>query len=177
MAKTRGLSSIERQEAQQVFSAGLDLNQVRIRENVAWTLLVARLGARIRSQAPPPANAVTLGTTIYFSRPLSIRTGGTQADDLNDMAWLVHELVHVWQFRHLGWFYIPRALKVHLRGGSQPYDYGGAGGLRQAEREGRSLTDFNLEQQGDIARDFYLHLRLHAEIQPWESFVVKLHSG
>jgi len=64
------------------------------------------------------------------------------------MAWLVHEMVHVGQFKHLGVQYIFEALRAQRHGG---YSYGGLTQLQTSKH----LFEFNLEQQADIARHYY----------------------
>ena len=66
---------------------------------------------------------------------------------------LIHELVHVWQYQHMGIVYIPRAL--HAQRTIMGYDYGGLENLRTYYNKGRGLKDFNLEQQADIIMDYY----------------------
>lgn len=62
---------------------------------------------------------------------------------------LVHEVVHVWQYVHLGALYIPRALAAQRTAAG--YDYGGLIGLERARR----LADFNYEQMADVIEDAY----------------------
>lgn len=64
----------------------------------------------------------------------------------------VHELVHIWQYHHLGSVYIPRALSAQFS--EEGYDYGGLSKLVKAVQSGNGLSDFNLEQQGDIIADY-----------------------
>lgn len=70
-----------------------------------------------------------------------------------DNSLLVHELAHVWQYQKLGIVYVPRALAAQRS--PEGYNYGGAQGLKEARLAGRSLHDFNLEQQADIVSDYY----------------------
>jgi len=170
----RPLSVVESTQAQLVFGRRLALEEVRVYENAGWPLVVGRLAAAFRHRPPPPANAVTLGMSIFFSRALRISLEDDPPDGSQDMAWLVHELAHVWQFRQMGWGYLPKALEAFFRHGPRAYDYGGAAGLMAAGREGRHLLDFNPEQQGEIARDYYLRLRAHLDLGPWEGFVAEL---
>jgi hypothetical protein len=174
--KTRALSPVETHEAELVFAVGLDLTKVRVLESASWPILIARVAAGLKHRPPPPANAVTLGTAIYFSRTLSITPEDLVSGESSDMAWLVHELVHVWQYRRMSWGYLSRALEAFLRLGPLAYDYGGAAGLITADRQGKRLLDFNPEQQADIARDYYLRLKANAEVGPWERFVAELRS-
>lgn len=66
---------------------------------------------------------------------------------------LIHELTHVWQYQRLGSVYIPRALWAQRTAAG--YDYGGTEALSQALSQGKSLTDFNYEQQADIVADYF----------------------
>ncbi|MCB9354917.1 MAG: hypothetical protein H6575_10170 [Lewinellaceae bacterium] len=68
-------------------------------------------------------------------------------------AHLIHELVHVWQFQKLGSVYIPRALWAQRS--PEAYNYGGIRALEKAMADGRGLSDFNYEQQGDIVADYF----------------------
>lgn len=64
-------------------------------------------------------------------------------------ATLVHEVVHVWQYSHLGAVYIPRALAA--QGSKMGYNYGGLPALDA----GNDLEDFNYEQQADLIEDAF----------------------
>ncbi len=68
-------------------------------------------------------------------------------------ATFMHELVHIWQYQHLGSLYIPRALRAQFS--EEGYNYGGMSSLLLALREGRKFSQFNLEQQGDIVADYF----------------------
>ena len=74
----RRLTPGERALARGVFADAIDLDRVRI---APWL---------------PGRTAVTTGSTIHFTR-------GATADFAGEpphlQAWLVHELVHVWQFQ------------------------------------------------------------------------------
>lgn len=74
---------------------------------------------------------------------------------------LIHELMHVWQFYHLGLAYIPRALRAyHSEVG---YNYGGVEALQEAQAIGQRLQSFNYEQQADIMADF---MRIQLGLRP-----------
>jgi hypothetical protein len=66
---------------------------------------------------------------------------------------LIHELTHIWQYEEGGLVYIPEAIGAQRSAG---YDYFGIAGLRAALNQGLDFSDFNREQQGDIARDYYI---------------------
>jgi hypothetical protein len=163
--KGRQLSPTEIREARQVFGNVLDYSRVRVLEGARWTDLMRRRVAPESDRSPAPHNAMTLGWRCCF--PVRLRT--TVADlavgDLGDMGWLVHELAHAWQFQQTGWGYAWKAVRALVRFGEAAYHYGGAEGL-QASAHG--LASFNVEQQAEIARDYYLRRRRGAECAAWE---------
>ncbi len=65
---------------------------------------------------------------------------------------VVHELVHVYQFEKIGSVYIYEALRAQRTGG---YDYGGPDRLVADRANGEHFKDYNREQQGQIAQDYY----------------------
>ncbi|MCB0643159.1 MAG: hypothetical protein KDC44_16035 [Phaeodactylibacter sp.] len=65
----------------------------------------------------------------------------------------VHELVHVWQYQHLGAVYLSRALLAQRT--PMGYNYGGVSMLRDFRKRAKTLLDFNYEQQADIIADYY----------------------
>jgi hypothetical protein len=59
------------------------------------------------------------------------------------------------------------------------YNYNGKHGskkaaLKAAYVEKRRLMDFNFEQQGDIARDYYWALKANDEPETWRPFINEL---
>jgi hypothetical protein len=177
MAKRR-LIETEQAEAQLVFHASLDFDRVRVVEGAQWPNLLARLGGFLqRAPVPQVHNAVTLFDTAYFPRALKTRPADLSGGDIGDLAWLVHELTHVWQNQHYGPTYLLKALQAQLQLGSGAYDYGGEAGLIAARQAGRKLRHFNMEQQGDIARDYYVRLKFGQDTAAWEPFVAELRAG
>ena len=172
----RQLTAIEIAEARLVFRDSLDYDKVRLHEGVAWSNWVARIGAWLSRTPPPPQNAVTLGNRIYL--PVEIRTTLSPTDDafIRDMGWLIHELTHSWQYQHDGAIYFFQALWVQLKLGPDSYDYGGQQGLELAAQAGKNLSDFNREQQGEIARDYYHGRKKGQDVTAWEPFVLEFSS-
>lgn len=66
---------------------------------------------------------------------------------------LIHELVHIWQYEQLGASYTIRALRAQRS--KEGYNYGGVEQIRESLAAGGRFTDFNLEQQAEIAMDYY----------------------
>ncbi len=174
----RSLYPHELAEAQLVFGSGLDYDRVHVFEGAAWTDFVDKVGAAMqkRKRGPDDHNAITIGDTSYF--PIKIRTGVDvlAKGDLSHMTWLIHELTHQWQYQHLGWRYFSAALHVQITEGRLSYDYkrdhpSRQDALKAAQKLGRKFVEFNPEQQGDIARDYYVFLKQNADCTPWEPFI------
>ena len=67
---------------------------------------------------------------------------------------LIHELVHVWQYQKMGIIYMVRAwVAQHSKSG---YNYGGIHSIKKKIATGKTLFDYNLEQQADIVTDYFL---------------------
>ncbi len=166
-----------------VFSRSVIYDAVRILEQNPWPMRTAALGTRLRGLPSPESNAFALGNTLRFSRLLRTGESAEPTERLIDMGWIVHELTHVWQFQHFGWSYLLRALAAQFRLGARAYRYSEAEDLEakgmdlQSQRDsGRRFGDFNPEQQGDIARDFYLALKRDLDLSGWLSFVEEMRS-
>lgn len=163
----RALTQFETAEASLVFGHSLDASAVVLHENISWPDRVAALGAGLHGDPPPSHNAITLGNHIYF--PIELETEATEHPEraLRDMAWLIHELTHCWQFQHEGIMYFFKALWAQLRLGTGAYAYGWTSGLEQAILDGKRFSDFNPEQQGEITRHFYYRLKHNLDTGPW----------
>jgi hypothetical protein len=77
------------------------------------------------------------------------------------MAILIHELTHVWQYQN-GNLQLLRGLveQVNYQLGRDPYDYGGATGVRAAVTAGSALTSLSNESQAQIVEDYWSALHL-----------------
>jgi hypothetical protein len=159
---TRSLNPTELAETQAVFGDGLDLQRVLIKEESSIGNIVGRIGAWLKRQPPPEANAITVGNVSYFPRKL---TG-----DLIDMGWLMHELTHQWQFQHAGIIYLFQAAfaptYVYEAAGQRPSD-----AVKELSEKGKKFSDFNREQQGDIVRDYYFALKQNEDVSGWKSYL------
>jgi len=65
---------------------------------------------------------------------------------------VVHELIHAYQFETVGSVYIWQALRAQKTNG---YQYGGWSQLVDDWANGSHFRDYNREQQGQIAQDYY----------------------
>jgi hypothetical protein len=167
----RGLLRNEQDEANLVFADNLHYDKVKIYEGSKLPLWVAQLGSIFSKEDPPTKNAITLRNRLYFSKIIDTGPTAVQPTKLIDTAWLIHELTHVWQYQHIGIRYLYDAIRVQIRLGTKSYDYGGEQGLRDAHKAGKTLLDFNPEQQGDIARVFYKRLKTKQDVTAWMPFI------
>jgi len=93
---------------------------------------------------------------------------------------IVHELTHVYQFEVVGSIYIWQAARAQLTTG---YWYGGWQQLEKDRGNGKHFRDYNREQQGKMAQDYYREVvakRSSAEDpirQAYEPFIADLRNG
>lgn len=123
----RPLTERELGIARSIFGNHLAYDRIRIDERAYW-------GPR-------------KGNFCYVSC-YTINSWGAMPDSI-----LIHELVHVWQYQHLGAVYIPRALAAQFT--EEGYNYGGIDALKKAIQADKKLLHFNYEQQADIIEDYY----------------------
>lgn len=140
--KCRPLTELELVEAKRIFKDSIPYSLIRIHENSPF----ARTGARWTGTFDL---GICICYVIHFTRPLQCKGGN------NDMAWLIHELVHVSQTEFVGIQYMSEALYAQATTG---YDYGGPKGI-----EGNAFLDFNREQQGCIPADYYQYVLYNRE--------------
>ena len=160
--RVRPLYDWEIAEARKVFGDSLHYGRIRIHECATWADAIDRLGRWLKKlppAGPEEHNSVTLGYHCYF--PVSLPDRLVPPGDSLDfcMPWLIHELTHAWQYQHVGWTYLVRALLAQFRYGSAAYDFGGESNLVTCRHNHWTFTRFNPEQQGDIARTYYDCLR------------------
>ena len=142
----RPLRPDEELVAQQIFAEGLNLTRVQINEGSQVPNRIGQLGALLRGKPAPQANAITVGNTSYFPREL---TG-----DAVDIAWLMHELTHQWQYQHFGLIYLAQAIVAPTYVYCDPGETSAAA-LARCRAQEKTFASFDREQQGDIVRDYY----------------------
>ena len=110
----------------------------------------------------------------------TINIPSSNARSKSRLAIVVHELTHVYQFELIGSIYIWQALQAQW---SKGYRYGGWRQLEKDRESGKHLSDYNREQQGQIAQDYYSKVMakgLAAEdpvYQAYEPFINELRNG
>ena len=120
-------------------------------------------------------NAVTLGNHCYFPvRLLEVPVPFSHPDHVK-IAWLIHELTHVWQYQKMGWRYLGSALKAQLSQGAQAYDFGGEAGLLEARQQGAQAGRFQPGAAGGY-RPLIITNRLcaGADVSAWQPFIAEL---
>jgi hypothetical protein len=173
MMMKRHLNRWEQEEANLVFGSNLDYDQVWIYEQVAWPDWLGRLGAILRRRKPGGHNAVTLGNRIFF--PTLVESNHpTPHIRINQTAWLIHELTHVWQYQREGWRYLFQALGVILRHGHWAYQVGSEDTLIKARLAGARFKDYNREQQGELTRGYYVRLKQGKNVEAWKGYITEI---
>ncbi len=147
----RSMTEYEIRQARRVFKSAIDYSKVTIADG--------SLSARAISVG---GYARTIGNTINFP------TG-----DSRNMAFMVHELTHVWQYQTTGASYAVKALWAQIAEG---YSYTPAGktpdeALNEARQAGKTLSSFNKEQQGDILSDYFRRLQSNQPTAAYQPFV------
>ena len=171
----RQLSTWEIQEARRVFLDQIDYDAVRVHECTAWPDQINRIGTWIKRMPPPNRhNAITLGNHCYFPVPLLKEPVAPDDGRLELFSWLIHELTHVWQYQKMGWRYLALAMNAQIREGAEAYKFGHESGLMEAFAQGCQFSDFNPEQQGDIARYYYERIARGQDILAWKPFIAQL---
>ncbi len=136
MPGVRKLSPEERRLAATIFRGSIPLDKVRLREGINW--------------------GTDRGKIVYCSFYV------INSFHALDRQTLIHELMHVWQYRKYGVSYIPRALAAQMT--SDGYDYGGLATMRKMVAGEADMKDLNYEQQASCVEDFYAHLYLNKKM-------------
>ncbi|HMK42533.1 MAG TPA: hypothetical protein VK445_00165 [Dissulfurispiraceae bacterium] len=157
----RRLYDWEMDAARTVFGESIRYARVRIHEAVSWPNTLFHFGQRVRGCRCEPecVNAVAIGYHCFFPLRLPVDPPQAAAQEDAYVAWLVHELAHVWQFERCGPRYITQALRAHLCLGSAVYALDAPPSLRFKRSIGWTLLDLNPEQQGSLAETWYLARR------------------
>lgn len=124
---TRGLTSGEVALLESVYGTGITYDKVKVHNYKAYFF-------------QPDDTAMTPDGEIYF--PSKHYHDDFSTADLSYRAWFVHEGAHLYQFYALKW-------NVKLRGiGDRKYKY--------MLVPNKKFSEYRLEQQGDIAQDYYI---------------------
>ena len=145
------MTEYEIRQARRVFRSALNYTKVTIEDG--------SIAARLFSLG---GYARTVGSTIYFP------TGKSR-----DMPFMIHELTHVWQYQKTGITYAVKCLLAQVTAG---YSYTPKGvdpnkHLLSERANGKTLSSYNFEQQGDILADYYQRLQRGRPVNGYQPFV------
>jgi hypothetical protein len=172
--KSRKLYSWEIDVIFPIFGNTFNYASISVHENNPlpdWIDRLGRLIKRMPAAEEGKHNAITLGNHCLFPVQLPESQPNINDPDFQRIDWLVHELTHAWQYQHIGWAYLFRALLAQLRYRAQVYDYGGADGLAESLQKGIHFLQFNPEQQGKIVQDYFLRRSTHRDVAAWEPYI------
>jgi hypothetical protein len=124
----RPLSENELQAARKVFASSLNYLLVRIEKMGTLTELING------NRAYTLGNSITLPSKAYVAPEQYLHI-------------VIHELVHVWQYQHGGWGYVPNAAWAQTLGDG--YDFA------KALRDGKPWTKMNPEQQAQMIQEAF----------------------
>ncbi|WP_425327794.1 type VI secretion system Vgr family protein [Pseudomonas nitroreducens] len=131
----RSLTAGEIAMARIVFQDAIDYSKVKVHRG-GWWLFLGFQNA-----------AVTPNGEMYFPKSTGLyRDDFSSTTNDRDKALFIHEMTHVWQFQ-LGYWIKWHALWVTSRGASV-YEY--------ELKSGGKLSEYNMEQQGDIVSDYFM---------------------
>jgi hypothetical protein len=136
-------------------------------EAVAWEKVVIAQGGLLRLAFRFNGNRAF--TTFHT---INLPVSGTHTRANLDI--VVHELVHVLQFERVGSRYAGEALGAQEAAG---YGYGGPEGLVRDRLAGKRFRNYNREQQGQIAQDYFKLLRAGSDTRAYDSFIGDLRAA
>ena len=94
--------------------------------------------------------AFTPNGELYFN-PDRFQSDFSASQKDADKIWFMHEMVHVWQ-KQLGYSLWWNGARILFSGG---YSDGSSYQYSTTKDAGKSLADFNMEQQGELIADYY----------------------
>lgn len=139
-------------KVRQLTTGEIDMAQKMFRDSVDYSKVKVHKGAYIIGAGE---NAMTPNGEMYFPGD-HYQQDFSKGED-SGRIWFIHEMAHVWQYQ-LGYSVILAGFKILLRGG-----YGTDPGKRVARAYkyntasdgGKSMSEFNMEQQGDLIAHYF----------------------
>jgi hypothetical protein len=149
-------TAYEREQANRVFGASLNLDRVKIEEDPVMTF---------------GFGFGTFARTTWFT--VNMPPGSLNRSDPGLMTWLIHEFTHLWQYQH-GASIVGTTCRAIVGG---PYAYGGDTQLVTDHAAGKRFKDYNYEQQGDICADYYERLISGGSTTAHQPFIDQVRTG
>lgn len=94
-----------------------------------------------------------------------------------NLAVLVHELAHVYQYEQVGSRYLGEAIYMLIKTRRDCYDYGGPAGLQIAAAAGKQYRAYNREQQAKMVEDYFARRQQGLDTAAYEPFIAQLRAG
>lgn len=91
-----------------------------------------------------------------------------------NLALLVHELTHVFQYHHVGSRYLGEAIYYLIITQRNCYHYGGATGLQSCAQQGKLFCQFNREQQAQIVQDYFVKIQEEQDVSAYLPYLVQM---
>jgi hypothetical protein len=156
---TRPLTAVETAAAERVFGLHLNYSQIRVTPY-----------SRVPKYIFRSWTAATVWHTVISPYSLAF------ADDPGTF---IHELTHVWHMQQRGTQYMPEALYHggfmglgYYYGPTRDYlDDNNGLALAKARAMGRTIWDFNLEQQAEICSHYYMRLITGLSVNNYQPFI------
>jgi hypothetical protein len=147
--ETRSLTAGEIRIATLVFGDSIDYARVKVHRGAYLPLS--------GNSAMTPNGEMYFPKTVFQNDFTAQRSGTLQI-------WFIHEMVHVWQFQ-LGYSMRWNGFKLLIRGGYSADESGELPAYRYRldEASTKKLSDYNMEQQGDLIAHYFAatHLGMH----------------
>ena len=157
---TTPLTAAERAVIMEVLGpAAMRYGEVRVAEGGLMDWVFARNGNL----------AFTTWRTVNFPR----NGRHTRAN----LAILVHELTHVYQYERVGSRYLGEAIYMLIKTKRACYDYGHVDGLCQAQAVGKRYKEYNREQQAQIVQDYFSCCQHGLDVSAYEPFMQEVRAG
>jgi type VI secretion system secreted protein VgrG len=141
-SKTRVLTSGEIAMAKTIFKDSINYNKVKVHHGGWWLFFGFQ-----NTAVTPNGEMYYPQSTLLYREDFSSTSRG------RDKALFMHEMTHVWQYQ-LGYPVKQSGLTVTSKGAAA-YEY--------TLNEGKTFSEYNMEQQGELVSDYYM---ICVELEP-----------
>jgi hypothetical protein len=94
-----------------------------------------------------------------------------------NLAVVVHELTHVYQYEQVGSRYLGEAIYMLITTRRECYTYGSLAELQAAVAAGKRYSHYNREQQAQIVQDYYSLKQGKRDVSAYEPLIAQLRVG
>ncbi|WP_211455441.1 PAAR domain-containing protein [Collimonas antrihumi] len=148
------------EDVRQLTAGEIEMAKKIFRDSVDYSTVKVHNGAYMVGAGD---NAMTPNGEMYF--PKDYYQPDYSTGDDSDRIWFIHEMTHVWQYQ-LGYSVKWAGIKIQIKGG---YRYAPSQVVARAYKydpiadRDKSLSDFNMEQQGDLVSHYFDAVYLSGE--------------